>query len=263
MQDAAPLSCIVATTKQDAFASLINIRSCLNSRRATKFQVEAIEKATRGQAANQLWKIARIGRITASIFHEVGSKMSNMKKQKEVYTSSLVQKIMGQSPSLAHIPAINYGNKMEEKAKEIYKQVLVSQGHINLEVRNCGLFLDGNCVYLGASPDLVINCFCCGEGLAEIKCPFTNRDISPAVCLPSYMEKLEYGYGQRLKRSHSYYTQVQGQMGICERKWSDFFVFSPCGYLLERIDFDENFYFPLRENLKQFFITVVRPAFDD
>ena len=125
---------------------------------------------------------------------------------------------MGQSPPLAYIPTINYRNKMEQKAKEICKQVLVSQAHINLEVRNCGLFLDWNCVYLGASPDLVIYCSCCGDDLAENKCPFTNRDISPAVCLPSYMEKLEYGYGQRLKHSHLYYTKVQGKMGICECK---------------------------------------------
>ena len=85
MRNATPLSCIAVTTKQDAFASLINIRSCLDSGRATKFQVEAIEKATRGQAENQLWKIARRGKITASIVHEVGSKMSNMKNQRSKY----------------------------------------------------------------------------------------------------------------------------------------------------------------------------------
>ena len=96
---------------------------------------------------------------------------------------------MGQSPSLAYIEAVKYGTEMEKQAKEAYRHVLLNQGHINLMIRDCGLFIDADRIYLGASPDLVVSCSCCGEGLAEIKCPFTNKDIAPAIHVPNYIEK--------------------------------------------------------------------------
>lgn len=32
--------------------------------------------------------------------------------------------------------------------------------------------------FLGASPDGIINCACCGRGVLEIKCPFKHRNSS-------------------------------------------------------------------------------------
>ena len=39
-----------------------------------------------------------------------------------------------------------------------------------------GLFLSQAYTYLGDSPDGVIRCNCCGEGILEIKCPWTSRE---------------------------------------------------------------------------------------
>ena len=33
--------------------------------------------------------------------------------------------------------------------------------------------------FLGASPDGLVSCDCCGEGLVEIKCPFRYRNMTP------------------------------------------------------------------------------------
>ena len=45
-----------------------------------------------------------------------------------------------------------------------------------------------------------------------------------------------------LKRTHSYYAQVQGQMAITERKWCDFVIYTSKGISIERIRFDEEFW---------------------
>ena len=203
LQDTASFSCIIASTKPDAdkfvgYSYLPEWR--VND--TTKCQILSIEKATIGQGCNPLWKLARTGRITASVFHEVSAKISRKSQQKQVNNFPLLQKIMGQSPSLAYIKAVKYGTEMENQAKEAYRHVLLNQGHINLMIRDCGLFIDADRIYLGASPDLVVSCSCFGEELAEIKCPFTNKDIAPATHVPNYIEKHDRSSFQ-LKRSHS------------------------------------------------------------
>ena len=51
--------------------------------------------------------------------------------------------------------------------------------HTDFGCRNCGLFLDIAKPYLGAAPDQLVNCKCCGEGLLEIKCPYVIRHTKP------------------------------------------------------------------------------------
>ena len=45
-----------------------------------------------------------------------------------------------------------------------------------------------------------------------------------------------------LKKSHIYYAQVQGQMGIGERLWCDFVIYTCKGITIERINFDPHFW---------------------
>ena len=33
--------------------------------------------------------------------------------------------------------------------------------------------------YIGASPDAIVTCDCCGKGIVEIKCPYCFRDKLP------------------------------------------------------------------------------------
>ncbi len=46
----------------------------------------------------------------------------------------------------------------------------------------------------------------------------------------------------KLKRTHPYYCQVQGQMGVTKRQWCDFIVFTTKGISIERIEFDDEFW---------------------
>jgi hypothetical protein len=76
--------------------------------------------------------------------------------------------------------------------------------------------------FLAASPDEVIG----DDGLIEIKCPYTARDFTPENAIISKKIKfasLENGH-LKLKRTHAYYFQVQGQLLITGRQFCYFVI---------------------------------------
>ncbi len=81
-------------------------------------------------------------------------------------------------------------------------------------------------------------------GLAEVKCPYSFRNQTPFEAAQStsfcceLVEKDNTTF-LKLKHSHPYYCQVQGQMAITERTWCDFIVFTEKS---ERIRFDPEFW---------------------
>jgi len=50
--------------------------------------------------------------------------------------------------------------------------------HAFYEFKKCGLVLDPTNPFIGASPDGIISCSCCGKGVVEVKCPFSCKDKS-------------------------------------------------------------------------------------
>ena len=85
---------------------------------------------------------------------------------------------------------------------------------------------------MGASPDgLVVNPSEAHDpyGLVEIKCPARAETTSlldlatkKEVCSSFFLDK-----HLSLKRNHSYYFQVQGQLHITRCSWCDFVVWTP------------------------------------
>ena len=66
----------------------------------------------------------------------------------------------------------------EKVAVQEFKQK-VSPSHTSFELKFTGLHVNPKFPYLGASPDGLVSCECCGEGLLEIECPYSNRHTSP------------------------------------------------------------------------------------
>jgi len=114
---------------------------------------------------------------------------------------------------LSFLPAIRWGNK--DVAQYINE---MSQAHIDFTCTVPGLIINSSYPYLGASPDGLINCKCCGEGLLEIKCLFSIKH-HPARQPEKVTFLLASG---KLKWSHKYYTQVQGQLNIADKLYCDF-----------------------------------------
>ena len=49
----------------------------------------------------------------------------------------------------------------------------------NLNISDAALFVSLERPYIGASPDAIVTCDCCGKGTVEIKCPFCYKEGLP------------------------------------------------------------------------------------
>lgn len=85
--------------------------------------------------------------------------------------------------------------------------------HQDFKVVDAGLFIDHLDPFLGASPDGIAQCACCGRGVVEVKCPFCNDlpDDDKQFCMAVNGEGT-----WKLKKDHSYYYQVQLQLHMCD-----------------------------------------------
>ena len=121
-------------------------------------------------------------------------------------------------------------------------------------ILKAGLFVDSEKPYLGASPDGIIECACCGKGSLEVKCPFSCKDKLPDDNNTTFcMVKKDDTW--MLKRDHSYYYQVQMQLHVCKLSYGDFVVWSKNGILVERITRDDEFFTGHMDDVKQFLYT--------
>ncbi len=92
--------------------------------------------------------------------------------------------------------------------------------------------------------------------MIEIKCPFSVKDGEPHLLQDkkgSFMDKMG------LIKSHKYYTQVQGQLEVCERNYCDFIVWTPNGLYIERIYKDVKFIERLFQKLTTIFVEQFLP----
>ena len=70
-----------------------------------------------------------------------------------------------------------WGCRHEEQTRREYESIAQTQ-HIDLSISKSGLVVHVSYPFMGASPDGIINCECCGFGVLEVKCPYSCRDTS-------------------------------------------------------------------------------------
>lgn len=138
--------------------------------------------------------------------------------------------------------ATSYGCTHEKDGREKYKSEMVTK-HAEFEIQPCGFFVDAKAPYVGATPDGLVSCACCGKGVLEIKCPLCAKDADSLSELAHMkkqfcLEKVESGL--QLVRKHPYYMQCLLQMHVTQRHYCDFVVWHPGGFHIERIKPDEN-----------------------
>ena len=63
--------------------------------------------------------------------------------------------------------------------------------------------------FLGASPDAVVSCSCCGKEVLEIKCPYSIANLIPSESNLTYLRKTAVDGKVNLVSSNPYYSQVQ------------------------------------------------------
>ena len=209
---------------------------------------ENIEWCTRSQSKCSIWHEQRCGRITASAFHDILVRKAS--SDPDVLVKRLIMK-----KDLSNIPAISWGIEHEDEAKGVYILKQTST-HENFRCTKAGLVINPQYPYLGASPDGVTHCSCCGDGLIEIKCPFSVKDGKPEDLVDrkgSFLNKVG------IIKSHKYYTQIQGQLEICQRNFCDFVVWTPTGLFVQRIYKDLQFVEKLIKKLTNFYVESMLP----
>ena len=166
----------------------------------------------------------RKGRTTASNFYAVYTKVNSLKN--ETVTSKcfnaepLIKRLMGYGGINLDLPSLKQGRSFEPVAGADYLAIVKSQHH-QLIFSECGLFIYSENTYLGASPDGLVECQCCGKGVVEIKCPYSIAHEHPSHTNLNYL--CLRNDGKTIKQNHAYFSQLQGQMAISKRYYCDFF----------------------------------------
>ena len=169
----------------------------------TDKEISDTERLTRGQTKNQLWFDKRKSVLTASNFGKaVRTKVEPSNKVKAMLYGNFTTQ------------AVQYGMESGDKAVGLYIKEMQQEG-ITVEVKEVGLLLSKKKPFLGASLDRVIANLDTNEmwGM-EIKSPYSKAGMTVEDACKTknfFPEKLSDGT-IRLKRTHDYYIQVQGQL---------------------------------------------------
>ena len=84
----------------------------------------------------------------------------------------------------------------------------------SFQVEDTGLHINTSYPYLGASPDGLVTCTCCGDELPEIKMPYSVLHMAPTNV--SYL-RTSMNAENGLSHSNEHYYQTQGQIGITDQ----------------------------------------------
>lgn len=227
----------------------VNTKDLLKKLKLSPGDIRLIEEKSIGQSNNPVWIQLRKGRVTASNFYRVHTRMESLRVNPTLSCDNLLNSMLYPKP-LDHLSHIQRGRELEVTAIEELTRLLTSHGHSNLLIKDCGLFLHAEHQYLGASPDGLAICDCCNKTLLEIKCP--TRDVNALPYLDAQF---------KLRHKTMYYGQVQGQMMVTGIKKTWFFIFYPDSTShLELVQFDAMFCKKLCRNLINFYELYMAPT---
>ena len=221
-------------------------------------EVSRISELTVGQGSNPNWLPLRKGRITASIAHRVASRMKTLHKFPDSNTKPLLETLTTEGNDLNHLSSIAWGSGQEPKARRKYTFV-ERKRHSNLVVREAGLIVAKQNCLLACTPDGIVSCKCkthvgkrSNAWLIEIKCPSRGRNVCPKQAAIDFCGVERVGTSYSLKKNHSYYTQVQMQLGLLEMRMCDLVVYTKQGLHVINVPFDDIFYASLISDLDLF-----------
>lgn len=82
-------------------------------------------------------------------------------------------------------------------------------------------------MFLGATPDMLIECKCRDVGVVDVKCPWKVKDTNLSHLLNDAKRCVRESDGAlEIKTTHRYYYQVQAQMFVWKTDYADFILWN-------------------------------------
>ncbi|KAL1483792.1 hypothetical protein MTO96_032958 [Rhipicephalus appendiculatus] len=100
---------------------------------------------------------------------------------------SLLKTICYPEKQSVQTAATRWGLAHEADALKAYKANEGSK-HQDFECRRSGLHLSSKYPSIGATPDAMVSCSCCGNGVVELKCPYVLRDATEFTGIKTCLE---------------------------------------------------------------------------
>ncbi|XP_061712754.1 uncharacterized protein LOC133521704 [Cydia pomonella] len=223
----------------------------MRSLKKTDSERDQIQKKTILQRDCSEWIELRRSLLTASNFGLV------IKRKQRSKCANMVKKII-YGTNLEHVASIKHGLINEQRAS----RQLAQQECLN--IKPCGLFIDQELPFLGASPDGVS-----GDTIVELKCPITANRLG----LEEAVKKKKVNFwtikkdgSWDINKNHNWYFQVQGQLHVTQKSQCLFAVWSSDNEALktERITKDDAFWEnKMKEKLVKFYMDCMLPEVVD
>ena len=223
----------------------LDINDCvIKIKNISKREIDIIERRTRRQAKEDDWFYYRKGIITGIVTCRVSNSIKKGKNSDTVNAS-----ISKRHYFPLYYPAIIWGRNNEELGIAAFINTTKAM-HYNLKVTRAGLRLDEKHHFIGASVYGFVECSCCEPAILEVKCPYSIRNGTVAID----GKKLQYLTDDlNLKRNHTYYYQLQTYLGVYKCKMGYFCVYTPQDVLILHIDFDNDFWEKLKNDLHGYY----------
>lgn len=178
--------------------------------------------------------------------------------QPRIYITKDILEVPQKLFTKKNMPAsIRWGVENEEKAREQYVTEMKVE-HAGFTCVPSGLIVNPQYPYLAASPDGLTTCQCHGRGTVEIKCPFKYANVHP-MSVADKTFYLDSSDSYNLKKSHEYYSQIQGQMHIANAEFCDSVCWTPQGLHIQSVRRDSSFWDCSQPLLQDFFRKHVLP----
>lgn len=145
------------------------------------------------------WHKARLGKFTASKFGDLMMAKTTAGYEKAI-ARVVYERLTGEAPDDFKSGYMERGNELEPEGLEAYSDIVF---HTIERVGFCE-----RDEWTGCSPDGLIG----SEGMVQVKCPAFNTMIR---------------YLTRKEIPGEYYWQIQGELMITGRTWSDFMAYHP------------------------------------
>lgn len=170
------------------------------------------------------WHVLRSTRFTASNFPKLFAK-ENTKTYQNLINEIVFARLTGEVSESYQSEWMRRGNELEAEAIEAYELETFNKttqiGFIELDD------------WVGCSPDSLVG----DDGMLQVKCP-------KATTLMDY-----YGGGDAYEQ---HYIQVQGELYVANRKWSDLYIYHPkLKPFCRRIDRNEGAIFDIRSMINK------------